>query len=316
MRVFELSASSYDRVQRCPTKYYYGKVLRQVPKERKAYLDHGSLIHLMLEGYYLELILRHYELGVYHYESDYIAKVREKLERPKGHIDSPSERAESAVMFARRRSLDSKQFGENVAEAIEFVIPTFLALCVHHASDSWIPLAVEEPYSKVLFVREETPTEEGLIILLVGKIDLVAEESTGRRVVVDHKTTGRKLNPSSLGNQNKMYVFATGIQTFIVNEVGFQKTLAWADKFRRHTFTYSQGQIDTWAKNATAWALMTIDYIDSGFFPMSEADCRRCEFRPVCEAEPDERPAILEEQFKHDDFDLYEREDEEEPAHA
>jgi hypothetical protein len=189
----------------------------------------------------------------------------------------------------------------DIAE-VEQVIDAFETYTDFWENDNWNNiLATEKVGSAVLFDSPE------LCILYEYKIDLVLNIG-GSVTPVDHKSAKSRRDPNYMGNQFKGYCWALGVNTLLVNEIGFQKTLKPVEKFRRHTMTFSDNTIKEWRENSIWWIKHAIDLIDADKFPQNFTSCdkfRGCLFKqPICMQDPEVRLYKIDQFFQSRSWDV------------
>lgn len=288
MRTIALDSQILNTVCACGRKAYLEFLQNWRPTEKAEALEKGDLMHRMLAHYYRGRMARRTDIN------NVIGE---------------------AIEIAHKASVDM----DLTESTIEENIGQFKAYALWWQSDGWTPLEVERPFSKVLYKREDegvwrvgdviategTPgaqfhmTREGIQILYEGVIDLIADTPHGI-FVVDHKTSSRRGTPTKLSNQFMGYCWATGSWNFIVNKVGFQKTLSEKERFERPFLSYNPPIIQEWAEQAVYWTKVLIGYIDSGYYPPNFTSCDKysgCIFQKVCEAIPEVREYKLMTNF-------------------
>lgn len=288
MRTIALDSQILNAIQLCARKTKMEFLDNWRPTEKAEALEKGDLMHRMLAHLYRQ---------------------RQKERTDLGKI------IEEAIEIAHVASVDMDLTASTVDENTK----QFREYAIHYQQDGWRPLEVERPFSKVLYRRDDevewrvgdviateaTPgaqprlLREGLQILYEGVIDLIADTPHGI-FVIDHKTASRRSTPSKLSNQFMGYSWATGSYNFIVNRIGFQKTLSAHERFQRPFLSYNQQILDEWAQNAIYWTKMLVQYIDTGFFPPNFTSCDKyagCIFQGVCEAIPEVREFKLQANF-------------------
>lgn len=288
MRTIALDSQILNGIQLCARKVNFEFLQNWRPTEKAEALEKGDLMHRMLAHYYRGRMANRTDI---------------------------SNVIDEAVEKARVASIDMDLSESTVDENIK----QFKEYALFYQNDGWRPLEVERPFSKVLFRRddeviwrvgdvvateatpgaEKTVLSEGLQILYEGVIDLIADTPHGI-FVVDHKTASRRSTPSKLSNQFMGYSWATGSFNFVVNRIGFQKTLSAQERFQRPFLSYNKQILDEWAQNAIYWTKMLVHYIDTGFFPPNFTSCDKyagCIFQKVCESIPEVREFKLQANF-------------------
>lgn len=180
-------------------------------------------------------------------------------------------------------------------EATEEVFYQFEEYSKFYRYETWEPTNVEQPFSKVLFDSED------LMILYEGIVDLTVKIPNVPILPVDHKTQSRKQDPEALNNQFMGYCWALDCFSFVVNQIGFQKTLEPKDRFRRPTLSYTRDQLAEWVENTIYWTHILMGYIDHNYWPKNFTSCDKfygCAFTKICGADPLGRERRLLQFFK------------------
>lgn len=169
-------------------------------------------------------------------------------------------------------------------------------------------LEVEKSFSVVLY------EDESVVILLEGRIDLIAMHTNfDRRIVIDHKTSEQyKGPPIKLDNQYSSYSFATGIPDAMENKIvwGRPKKSAFdpSTKFHRNSLQYTPEDLEEWRQDSTYWVLKFHNEVEQGYFPPNRKSCKFCSFKSICQYSGEEtRQRMLETGYvKSEGFDLFE----------
>lgn len=288
MRTIALDSQILNTVAACGRKANLEFLKNWRPTEKAEALEKGDLMHRMLAHYYRARQAKRGDVRIVIEESEQIARVA-----------------------AVEMDLTDSTVDENIGQ--------FKQYALYYQNDGWVPLEVERPFSKVLYRRDDevvwrvgdvvategtpgargTVVKEGLQILYEGVIDLVADTPHGV-FVVDHKTSSRRGTPTKLSNQFMGYCWATGSNNFIVNKIGFQKSLSEKDRYERPFLSYNQPILSEWAEQAIYWTRVLVNYIDTGYFPPNFTSCDKysgCIFQKVCEAIPEVREFKLMTNF-------------------
>lgn len=284
MRNIILSPNSLNDIQLCARKFYFSKVLGKTPIAKPAPLEKGDLLHQMLEAYY---------------------KGRMAGEGGLTLVDK-------AIDVGRRLAVT---LDLPVSES-ERIIQVFREYCVHQSGETWIPLAVEEPFSREIYFRPDVKGREGIRVLLEGRIDLkVLIPSDNITVIVDHKSRERNKESIKLSNQNFGYAWVHDIDRVMMNYIGFQKSLKPHERFVRVLHTYSKAERESWRNETIFWFNYIEQLTDAGVYPANFTSCDKfsgCIYREVCSAAPERRESKLAEQFTdRGDFNLFSSHDSE-----
>jgi len=256
-------------LQKCP--YYLNLAfMRRLGVEHKAQaLESGDLLHTMMKVFYTL-----------------------KIQRP----DLPYEQyIEHSKQIGREKAITLAQ----ELETSEEVSYHFEEYCKFREGEFWIPKAVEKSFTILLHESEE----DNLRIYYEGIIDLVVDSEAGE-AVVDHKSSRRNMpNPNiELSNQFMGYCYSLGINTAVINKVGFQKTLKPAERFTRVPLSYSNAQLAAWRDNTIWWAKQLAWFVDNNTFPQNFTGCDKysgCIFGEACKTDPGAaREFVLENHYK------------------
>lgn len=271
--VVAISASSTGTFSSCPTAYHYSSELRLTPFNGDESMDKGSLGHDMLARYYTLL-----KEG----KADY-GNLLEDVE-------------ETGRMNAPKWDLDP--------EAIEQTIESVKGYIELWFNDSWEPILVEQPFSKVLY------DSESLQIIWEGRLDLgIKNRIMGDKFIpVDHKFGAKAYQPEPMNNQFIGTYWAFGADEFIVNLVGMQKK---NKKYSRHPISYPKEVIEEWQNSTISTVIEMLQYEKQGYYPRRYNSCWRCKFSSLCFSHPDAREHRMKVEFvKKTGFNLYSSEEE------
>ena len=244
------------------------------------YLERGGLIHEMLCTYY---------------------KLRKHRSRWIGNRKSYQDIVSSCVKvgryFGNKMQLD-------IAE-VEYTIEIFQQYADLWENDGWDNIiSIEQVASKVLYESSD------LIILYEGKIDLVLK--LGLNIIpVDHKHSQSRRDPNELSNQFKGYCWLFGVENFLVNEIGFQKTIKPVDKMRRHVLSFTSEIISEWVESVIYYTKLALEWERMSYYPPNYSGCDKfsgCEFKDVCKSQPGEyRLYKINKEFREEKWDIGEK---------
>lgn len=274
MKTIALDSQILNTVQMCGRKTDMEFIQNWRPTEKAEALEKGDLMHQMFAHYY-----RGKKEGKTRDNSSHAMLIAEAISRAKTAA-IPMSLSQAQV------EEDIKQFKENI---------------LYWQRDGWEILEVEQPFSKILYERPDTPEKEGLRILYEGIIDLVARiPSPAGIYIVDHKTASRRSNPFKLSNQFIGYAWALGVHQVVINRVGFQKSLEAKERFQRLYQPYEKEIIKEWLRDTTYWVHVLIGYINQNYFPPNYTSCDKysgCIFQQVCGAIPQIREFKLQSHY-------------------
>ncbi|MEX0598095.1 MAG: PD-(D/E)XK nuclease family protein [Candidatus Paceibacterota bacterium] len=260
--ILVFDSSEMDNFQMCKRRWHLIHHLNLQPITSVYALDRGSLLHLILAHYY-------------------------KL-KLKG-IDEQT-CIEESIEEGRKSSLAIE--GLNPQDCAE-VYFQFREYCRYYSEvgDNIYPMegGIERPFIKQIY------EDDNLIIALQGIIDYLGKYvGSDNLLVMDHKGISQRQEYSILRNQFKNYAIAAGVDTVVVNKIGFQKTLTPAERFSRQIITYSQDQLDEQKEIIIADGKMMLLHMKNEFFPPNFTACdymSGCGFKnEFCSARPDARP--------------------------
>jgi hypothetical protein len=269
MRNIVLDSQILSSLQKCP--YYVNlSFIRRLSGDCKAAaLESGDLLHTMLKVFYTL-----------------------RIRRP----DLPYEQMINlSLIVGREKAITLAQELETSDE----VMYHFTEYCKFREGEFWIPKFVEKSFVVELFSSEE----ENLRIFYEGIIDLVVDSEAGE-AVVDHKSSRKNMKNDNiaLSNQFMGYCWSLGINTAVVNKIGFQKTLKPQERFVRIPLSYSKAQLESWKQNTIWWAKQLVWFIDNDTFPQNFTGCDKysgCIFGQACQTDPGEaREWVLANHFK------------------
>ncbi len=248
-RTITFSAHSLDLFT-CLRKYNYTSVLRRRPLTHSEPLEKGDLVHHLMERFYRGLM--------------------DGLTRPAA--------IENAIVSARQHCIAL----DIPIETCEMVISRFIQYCAMYENDGWVPIAVEEPFSKLFY------EDENVRLLSEGRIDLAIRiPSMGDMVIpVDHKSESRRYEMSILSNQFFILADAFESSQVIRNGFGLQKSYGPKEWFHRQVLPYDRSTIEDWKKWTVGLVLEADAKIQAGLYPPNYSLCFRCDYKPVCSTVP------------------------------
>ena len=280
-QIVAVDSQKLESIESCmyQFKLRFGLDTNYKSKVTPEYYEKGDLVHKMLETYY--------KLKVY--KSRWI-------QNKKSHLDI----VQACINIARHRAI---KMSLDISE-VESAIHAFIDYTDYWENDDWNNIAfVEKTGSKVLYDSSD------LTILYEVKIDLGLHMSGIKDIVpVDHKTAKSRKDPNKMSNQFRGYCWFLGVNNLIVNEVGFQKTLAPKDKFRRNTLSFSDSQLKEWKENAIYWIVNAVGLMNKNIYPQNPSSCDKysgCMFKEnVCSQDPEIREFKLIQFFENHQWDV------------
>ena len=180
--------------------------------------------------------------------------------------------------FASKMEIDSETSSSVIHQVKEYYD--------FYRHDPWSTLVVEEVATKVIYEDDE------LQVLYSGKIDRVVEQGNVR-APMDHKSSERRQDPSSLSNQFIGYCWLLDCNYIIIDKIGFQKTLKPVERFQRYVLTIDEARIQEWLTNSIWWIKhYWEESLKKNNFPMNLTSCDKygqCTYAPICESNPEGR---------------------------
>lgn len=264
-----ISGSSLNSIQLCAMRDHYENVLLLRPFNSNDAMEKGTLMHKVLEIYY------------------------------KFKKDSLPNPVDAAILGGRKLTVELElPIGES-----EEVIKHFIQYVEFYSNEGWDPLHVEESFSVLLY------EDEKIRILYEGTIDLIAVNTQGIKLIVDHKTGSRNKIPLGLSNQFMGYCFSLEENLLIINKILFYKAeRKLEDKFRRYPISYSDRQLTEWKEQAINWGIYRWDLLkrkreNPDFqIPMNLTSCDKyghCLYAKICSSIPgDAREYTINTEYK------------------
>lgn len=249
----------------CGEKYNLKQNLLIHPRKTAEPLERGDLTHTFFEEYY--------------------NNIKKGLD-----FDSNIERC---VIKCRNKYTEYETVE---IEQCEYII----ACCVENANfyrfDRWEPLEVEVPFLKS--VHED----DKYVYALSGKIDLIANTQTLKRVPIDHKSYERWFEPQRRDFQFLIYSIVMWSMNLIVNRIGLQKTVAANEKHRRVILNYSESLLKNELETIIWWMKNHAWMVENNTYPRNNTSCDKyggCEYRKVCDAESEQdMQFVIDSQYK------------------
>ena len=269
------SPSSLELLAKCPLAWFYHYALGLDAPEDLEYnagewldpLQHGLLIHRILERFVSEWITKQDQLGSDEAASALFEIVSEELARQRIEMPPPSE-----LIFTQER------------DRVERSARQFLAQEREHADATWLAVEVKFPQAGVesVFV-----TSDGTRLLIGGYIDRVDRLGNGALRLVDYKSGGsrrfrvtRKDPPLHGGRMLQPAIYASGASQSMESAVA-----QFEYRFPRERSPDDRVVLSA-AALAPAPAIVSslLSHLRTGdFLPTNETkDCSYCDYRSIC----------------------------------
>ena len=264
MEYFTISASSLNSLTQCERLYKYSHIDRLQKIPRETFFAKGIVSHEMLATFY--------RTKLHHKQMDFNERIQ----------------------LATRVGHDQATELELSDEDRELVLSNTIGSIVHHANESWVPVAVETEFNKILYTSKKLDVQ----IIFNGKVDLLIDIPGLGRVIVDHKTSSRRSGPSYLSNQFMGYCWALNMNRIIVNQITLTKTGAPSGKYNRPMLDYEQVAMKEWGRNAIHHTLRAIHNVRNNRYPMRFNNCSFCSYKSICEMPSSLREGVIESEYE------------------
>lgn len=297
-RVLSIDSQILNSIQACARKTQYQFIELVHPAEKAEALEKGDLLHKMLDLYY-SARLDNFDFNSWCSQKETTPdQIDPELRLP--NLKDHTELVKAVQYYGRisavKMNLDPKYTEEVIYQVGEY--------CKHYEHDGTHTLAVEEVGTKVLL---DTPE---LLVIYNGKIDWIFEHGK-EKMPADHKSSSKRTwgpgtksaqapDYTSLSNQFIGYPWLLGMNSIMVNKIGFQTSLKPSERFQREILTYSEDRIAEWVSNAQYWA----GYLDwcnqTGKYPMNWTSCDKysgCIYAGICKSNPNLRDRIILKDF-------------------
>lgn len=291
-KIINVDSQILSSIQACEERTNLHFIRNIRPQTKSSALEKGELIHLPLEIYY-SLYGKVADLESPTFTDLIEAGISSKHSlsalMQQGFANRRVTIIDLAIQYARYKSIKM-----NIAmDECENVIYQFGQYCDFYKNENLKPLAVESVGSRILY---EDPD---IKILYTFKIDLVSDIDD-KTYPVDHKSSSRKQDPTSMSNQFIGYCFGTNTNWLIVNTIGFQKTLSPKERFQRVILPISNERIEEWRLNSVFHIKRWTKTMESGYFPKRYTSCKgqfACDYLHICEQDPSARDYVIERDY-------------------
>jgi PD-(D/E)XK nuclease superfamily len=285
-KILSIDATILNTFMACERKAKYSFIDNLRPPEKEESLERGDLIHRMLEIYY-SLQLEHFDFDTEVWKEVIQSGIKAPIDLPARAFSNIRDFAVTVGRyFSTKMDLPTEEIEESIYQFKEY--------CNYYEHDSWHPLSVEEVGSKILF------EDENYKFIYNFKVDLIAEKGS---IIApfDHKTSKRRVEPSSLSNQFIGYCYGIGMNNIVVNKIGFQKSLTPQQRFNRFILTIDKERINEWIENTTYWCFRILEARERENYPMNLTSCDKysgCIYSSICETDPESRLYKIERDFR------------------
>lgn len=259
-----LNSHSLSSFQECESKHLYSHLLGVEGLNTKLAMDRGTLYARFLETYYK-------------------GKISPKLSRLRYIGNAP-------LWIARI----SKRLGISSQDS-QHLYGAMLDYLKEYQGESWIPLATERGFSKIIYEDAEN------LFVYEGRPDLVALSDPINKdlLVIDHKTQGKTDSFYAHNNQAYGYMWNyTNCHQFVYNYIVFTKVT----QFRREAFEYHASQIEAWCNDTIEWFFRVKNAIQKKSF-LKSMNCQGrwgcCPYTLICERPTEaQKLSVIRMQYK------------------
>lgn len=248
-----LDATMTDTYLSCEQKFYYRFKLNKTTDVKPFALDNGGIVHIGEEHYYQKLAEG--------------ASFKERLDAMHSSIDLAYAEQDCAL-----EQVEIQRIHDVLDECQRF----------WRVRDERMTIkAVENSFAYTLH------EDENIILVMIGKIDLLVDEDSYVNLPYDHKSYQREFPSKRLANQFTNYANACGSNYLIVNKIGFQTSLPMEKKYRRITLAYDPLFIEQWKNNMVKVAYRYLQSEAEDEWIMDYTSCdkygRLCEYHELCD---------------------------------
>ena len=229
-------------------------------------LEMGSIVHTFLENYYKAIL---------------------------GGIKKSE--AEGFAYIAAKQYTESPEVKNCSDDDIAWALKTCSDYVEYYKNDFWIHLEIETVKGKVLYEDDE------LRVLWKAKFDDIVDTNQGI-FPMDHKTMKQRRDTLTLNNQFMGQCLLLGTKRMYVNKIGFQKSIPLSERFTRPDVNYTSARLEEWRGTILPYyARLYLMYAESGYWPPNFTHCENkygfCQFKGVCEIDPNLREEMLGHEF-------------------
>lgn len=248
-----LDATMIDTLQLCACKFNYRFNHNKVTPEKAKPLDRGTLVHIGLESYF--------------------GCLKEGF-RFTNAVDR-------MVEDVRIETVTNSDLDPDVSKRVVDVLIEYVNYW-RHTDETLTIKEVEASFAYELY------SDEFIKLIMIGKIDLIADDNKYTNLPYDHKSYDRDYPSRRLTNQFLNYSYATGSNYLIVDKVGFQTSLKAEQKFKRIPLSYDPLVLSQWKDNTVKWAFAYLQMASENSWPLNLTSCdkfnRQCEYYEVCDS--------------------------------
>lgn len=258
-----LNSHSLTAFQECETRYMYSALIGIEGLVQKKYMEKGTIVAEWAQLYYYN-------------------KIKPRLSFERALINPMV----WTSRIAKRLNVPSKEAFDVFRACFQYR--------EHWKDETWVPLAVERGFSKVLY------EDDSNLFIYEGRPDLVCLDNGVSKtlVVSDLKTQSQQYSYYQFNNQALGYLWNFEGANFVYNYIKFTKEV----EFRREAFQFHQVQIDKWVSDTTEWYFRVKQSLQRNKF-LQSLNCQSkwglCAYHPICEQPRDDmKLAVIRSRFK------------------
>lgn len=250
--------------KQCPARFDFVHERKIEPIEHNEKFDIGTAVHELMRVYY-------------------------GLKKEKGEI--------TPVELSQINELILQPTTYLTQDQKDFLEVRFLRYHKHYKNDSYVTVAVETGFSKILY------EDDNYLFIYEGRPDWVFrlnDNVDSILGVADHKSQSRHYDHYFYNDQALGYCWAAGTQLFTYNYFGLQETGTPDSWFRRSKKIFQPQEIGEWHKTTIEWYFKIARILEEAVFFGNKSQwdkswqCQNgwgiCEFARICEA-----PSIMKE---------------------
>jgi hypothetical protein len=255
-----LDASQIKQFMTCQRSWYwkYFRSIESIDKPPASYLGFGTMIHSLLDHYYVGK-----SLGL------------------------SSTEAHGQTMVYARETFKGKSFdGKPItAEVYKKLVTKFTMYHVQYSANDFQPVIgpsgkpfIELGFSHLLY------ESASFRFIIEGRIDLIADYA-GAYTIVDHKTQAFHYLLHERDPQPLTYCLVTGAKHAVFNYIGTQENYK-PEYNHRQPFKYSQMTLEWWGEKLLRNFEKVAAALQSGDFETNETQCigkyHPCQYQRLC----------------------------------